>query len=156
MGPCDNKLAVLYLCVICPQLRQVRRNIRGTVGICPYLILVQRNDYETDPYFLKNFQSNRTVCVIVRVENMVVNLKLFKKKSKQKMTQESKQKQFQVHNHVGNSYKTRKSTLLKTTTVATLWNNLSCKVKVVAQFLYILDIESMQAHVPNKSQCTHL
>ena len=29
------------------------------------------------------------------------------------MTQESKQKQFQVHNHVGNSYKTRKSTLLR-------------------------------------------
>ena len=112
MGPCDNKLAVLYLCVICPQLTQVRRNIRGTVGICPHLILVQRNDYETDPYFLKNFQSNRTVCVIVRVENMVVNLKLFKKKSKQKMTQDSKQKQFQVHNHVRNSYKTRKSTLL--------------------------------------------
>ena len=28
------------------------------------------------------------------------------------MTQESKQKQFQVHNHVGNSYITPKSTLL--------------------------------------------
>ena len=47
----------------------------------------------------------------VRVANMVVNLKLFKKESKQKMTQESKQKQFHVHNHVRNSYKTRKSTL---------------------------------------------
>ena len=41
---------------------------------------------------------------------MVVNQKLFKKiKTK---TQESKQKQFHVHNHVRNSYKTCKSTLL--------------------------------------------
>ena len=30
--------------------------------------------------------------------------------------------------------------LLKTTIVATLWNNLSCKLKVMAQFLYILYI----------------
>ena len=37
---------------------------------------------------------------------------IVQKKSKQKMTQESKQKQFQVHNHVCNSYKTCKSTLL--------------------------------------------
>ena len=34
-----------------------------------------------------------------------------KKKKKKKMTQESKQKQFQVHNHARNSYKTCKSTL---------------------------------------------
>ena len=33
------------------------------------------------------------------------------KKSKQKTTQESKQKQFHVHNYFGNSYKTHKSTL---------------------------------------------
>ena len=48
-------------------------------------------------------------------------------------------------------------TLLKTTIVATLWNNLSCKVKVMAQFLYILYItvnvvtcaeqKSMYSHV---------
>ena len=47
--------------------------------------------------------------------------------------------------------------LLKTTIVATLWNNLSCKVKVMAQFLYILYItvnvvtcaeqKSMYSHV---------
>ena len=49
------------------------------------------------------------------------------------------------------------SALLKTTIVATLWNNLSCKVKVMAQFLYILYItvnvvtcakqKSMYSHV---------
>ena len=48
-------------------------------------------------------------------------------------------------------------TLLKTTIVATLWNNLSCKLKVMAQFLYILYItvnvvtcakqKSMYSHV---------
>ena len=47
--------------------------------------------------------------------------------------------------------------LLKTTIVATLWNNLSCKLKVMAQFLYILYItvnvvtcakqKSMYSHV---------
>ena len=49
------------------------------------------------------------------------------------------------------------TSLLKTTIVATLWNNLSCKVKVMAQFLYILYItvnvvtcakqKSMYSHV---------
>ena len=77
-------------------------------------------------------------------------------------------------------------TLLKTTIVATLWNNLSCKVKVMAQFLYILYItvnvvtcakqKSMYSHVSTltfdqhqfhkffclvkllicKSQCSHM
>ena len=49
------------------------------------------------------------------------------------------------------------TTLLKTTIVPTLWNNLSCKLKVMAQFLYILYItvnvvtcaeqKSMYSHV---------
>ena len=48
--------------------------------------LVQLNEYETDPYFLKIFQSNKIVCVIISVvcEPEIV---------KTKMTQESKQKQ---------------------------------------------------------------
>ena len=76
--------------------------------------------------------------------------------------------------------------LLKTTIVATLWNNLSCKLKVMAQFLYILYItvnvvtcakqKSMYSHVSTltfdqhqfhkffclvkllicKSQCSHM
>ena len=76
--------------------------------------------------------------------------------------------------------------LLKTTKVATLWNNLSCKLKVMAQFLYILYItvnvvtcakqKSMYSHVSTltfdqhqfhkffclvkllicKSQCSHM
>ena len=59
--------------------------------------LVQLNEYETNPYFLQIFQSNTTVCLIIYMfckSCKVVNLKLFKKESKQKMTQESKQKQF--------------------------------------------------------------
>jgi hypothetical protein len=40
---------------------------------------------------------------------MVGNMKLFKKN--QNKTQESKQKQFYVHNNVRNAYKMRKSTL---------------------------------------------
>jgi hypothetical protein len=78
------------------------------------------------------------------------------------------------------------NTLLKTTIVATLWNNLSCKLKVMAQFLYILYItvnvvtcakqKSMYSHVSTltfdqhqfhkffclvkllicKSQCSHM
>ena len=30
-------------------------------------VLLQLNKYETDPYFLKNFQSNMTVCLIIHV-----------------------------------------------------------------------------------------
>ena len=78
-------------------------------------MFVQLNEYETDPYFLQIFQSNTTVCLIimcfVRVANMIANLKLSKRKSKQKMTQETKQKQFYIHNHVRNSYKAGKPTL---------------------------------------------
>ena len=28
---------------------------------------LQLNEYETDPYFLQNFQSNTTVCLIIHV-----------------------------------------------------------------------------------------
>ena len=45
---------------------------------------------------------------------MVANVKLFKK-SKHNTTQGSKQKQFQVHNHVPNSNKTHKSTWCQAT-----------------------------------------
>ena len=58
---------------------------------------------------------------------------------------------------INNEVSTKQCALLKTTIVATLWNNLSCKVKVMAQFLYILYItvnvvtcaeqKSMYSHV---------
>ena len=47
--------------------------------------------------------------------------------------------------------------LLKTTIVATLWNNLSCKVKVMAQFLYILYITvNVVTCVEQKSMYSHV
>ena len=92
-------------------------------------------------------------------------------------------RQFSIQNYLPICSNT---TLLKTTIVATLWNNLSCKVKVMAQFLYILYItvnvvtcaeqKSMYSHVSTltfdqhqfhkffclvkllicKSQCSHM
>jgi translation elongation factor EF-1alpha len=70
------------------------------------------NEYQTDLYFLQIFKSNTTVCLIIYAFCKSCEFEIVQKKLKQKTTQESKQKQFQVHNHVRKSYKMRKSTLL--------------------------------------------
>ena len=48
-----------------------------------WLLLVQLNEYETDPYFLQLFQSNTAVCLIIYMFckscELVENLKLFLK-----------------------------------------------------------------------------
>ena len=73
---------------------------------------VQLNEYEKDPYFLQISKINTEVCLIIQNCKHGCEPEIVQKKSKQKTTQESKQKHFYVHNHVSNSYKTHKSTLL--------------------------------------------
>jgi hypothetical protein len=65
------------------------------------------NEYETYPYFLQIFRSNTFSIIYVFCKSCEYGceMKLFK-------TTESKKKQFHVHNHVHNSHKTQKSTLL--------------------------------------------
>ena len=38
-----------------------------TLDLSRIFLTVQLNEYETDPYFLQNFQSNTTVCLIIHV-----------------------------------------------------------------------------------------
>ena len=54
--------------------------------------MLQLNEFETDPCFLQNFQSNMTVCLIIHMfcKNCEPEIVLQECKSKQK--------QFQVHN----------------------------------------------------------
>ena len=66
---------------------------------------------EKDPYFLQISKSNTEVCLIIQNCKHGCEPEIVQKKSKQKTTQESKQKQFHIHNHFCNFYKTRKSRL---------------------------------------------
>ena len=48
---------------------QDRVNILGWISskVILFQLLVQLNKFETDPHFLQNFQSNKTVCLIIHV-----------------------------------------------------------------------------------------
>ena len=65
------------------------------------------NEYETSPYFLQIFQINAAFCLIIYMFCKCCEPLIVLKKSKQKTTQKSKQKQF----HVCKSYRTPNSTL---------------------------------------------
>ena len=80
-------------------------------------VIIQLNEYKTDPYFPQFFQSKTTVCLIINVFCKICvqerEPEIVPKKSKQKTAQESKQKNFMFTFRflVHNAYKTRKSTM---------------------------------------------